>query len=107
MDLLLLGYIIFQFFDSSKDAVNTIGYRFVLLGVLNSIYLHVVATGHHIVGFIFALLVAGAVSSVYYSLATSPAHDLLNALFVHLPFSLWHAWSIVTVFISGFAAFTQ
>lgn len=108
IDLLLLGYIIYQFVDSSHDAVHGVGWRLALVGVLNAIYLHVFVTGHYLVAFIFALLVASTVSTVYWSLSAHyPAKDLFDAVFVHLPFSLWHAWSLVTVFISGFAAFTQ
>ncbi|ORY54602.1 hypothetical protein BCR35DRAFT_284608 [Leucosporidium creatinivorum] len=108
IDLLLLGYIIYQFVDSSHDAVHGVGWRLALVGVLNAIYLHVFVTGHYLVAFIFALLVASTVSTVYWSLSAHyPAKDLFDAVFVHLPFSLWHAWSLVTVFISGFAAFTH
>jgi hypothetical protein len=108
IDILLLGYVLYQFVDSSHDAVHGIGWSFALLGVLNAIFLHVWRAQHYIVSFIFALLVAAVVSGSYYRLAAHfPAKGLLDALFVHLPFSLWHAWSIVTVFISGFAAFTQ
>jgi len=108
IDLLLLGFVIYQFFDESKDVVHGVGWRFALLGVLNSIFLHVFVTRHYLVAFIFALFVSSTVSTIYYSLRvhhSSPSP--LDTLFVHLPFSLWHAWSVVTVFIAAFAAFTH
>jgi len=108
IDLLLLGYVIFQFFDSSKDVVHGVGWRFPLLGILNAIFLHVFVTRHYIVAFIFSIFVASTVSTIYYSLRAHHKPDgVLDAIFVHLPFSLWHAWSIVTVLISAFAAFTH
>ncbi|KAM0749644.1 hypothetical protein T439DRAFT_326525 [Meredithblackwellia eburnea MCA 4105] len=108
IDLLLLGYVIYQFFDISHHATHGVGWRFALVAVLNAIFLHVFVTGHYIVAFIFALLVASTVSTVYYSLrAHYPAETTPDVVFVHLPFSLWHAWSIVTVLISAFAAFTH
>lgn len=97
-----------QFFDDALDSVNGIGWRFALIAVINAVFTHVWASGHFLVAFIFSILVASSVSTVYYSLAAHyPAQNILGALFIHLPFSLWHSWSIVTVFISGFAAFTQ
>lgn len=137
-DFLLLGYVIYQFLDNSHDAVHGVGWRFALVGVLNAIFvrflppslstapplnavvrpsrshvplylqIHVFVTRHFIVAFIFALLLASSVSTIYYSLSAHyKPKGLGDALFVHLPFSLWHAWSIVTVLISGFALFTQ
>ncbi|KDE09494.1 hypothetical protein MVLG_00394 [Microbotryum lychnidis-dioicae p1A1 Lamole] len=108
IDVLLLGYVIYQFFDSSADAVNGIGWRFAIVAILNAIFTHVYVTHHYIVAFIFSLFVASSVSTIYYSLAAHyPSQGTLDAVFVQLPFSLWHAWSIVTIFISGFAAFTH
>ena len=43
----------------------------------------------------------------YYSLAANPASDVLSLVFIHLPFSLWHAFSIMTAWVAGFAAFTH
>ncbi|GAA6012187.1 hypothetical protein JCM10207_002752 [Rhodosporidiobolus poonsookiae] len=108
IDLLLLGYVIYQFVDDSHDSVHGVGWRFPLVGILNAIFVHTFVTGHFIVAFIFAILTASTVSTVYYSLS---AHyrpkSLGDTLFVHAPFSLWHAWSIVTVLISAFALFTH
>ena len=65
-DILLLGYVIYQFFDDSAEAVHGIGWRFAIIGVLNAIFVHVFVTGHYIVAFIFAGLVAASVSTAYY-----------------------------------------
>ncbi|GAA5843249.1 hypothetical protein JCM5353_000719 [Sporobolomyces roseus] len=108
IDLLLLGYVVYQFFPKSHDAVHSIGYRFALVGVLNAIFVHVFVTRHFIVAFIFALLVASTVSTIYYTLAShAEPKSFGDILFVHLPFSLWHAWSVIVMFISAFALFTH
>ncbi|GAA5878512.1 hypothetical protein JCM8547_008436 [Rhodosporidiobolus lusitaniae] len=108
IDLLLLGYVIYQFLDNSHDTIHGVGWRFALVGILNAIFVHVFVTRHFIVAFIFALLLASSVSTIYYSLSAHyKPKGLGDALFVHLPFSLWHAWSIVTVLISAFALFTH
>ncbi|BGP42051.1 hypothetical protein JCM10449v2_006053 [Rhodotorula kratochvilovae] len=108
INALLLGFVIYQFFAPSHDVVHGIGWRFPLVGILNAIFVHVFVTRHYIVAFIFAILLASSVSTVYYSLSsTYHPGSIGDTLFVHLPFSLWHAWSIVTVFISAFALFTH
>jgi len=85
-----------------------IGWRFALVGILNAIFVHVWVTRHYIVAFIFALLLASSISTAYYSLtAHYGPKSIGDTLFVHLPFSLWHAWSIVLVIISAFSLFTQ
>jgi phosphotransferase system glucose/maltose/N-acetylglucosamine-specific IIC component len=46
----------------------------------------------YIVAFILALLVSAAVSQCYYIVKTQhKGENLAQELFVHLPFSLWHA----------------
>lgn len=108
INFLLLCYVGYQFFDNSRTAVDAIGWRFALIAVTNAIYVHVWVTRHYIVAFIFSLLLASVISTAYYSLtAHYGAQTIGDVLFVHLPFSLWHAWSIVLVFISGFALFTH
>ncbi|KAI5476861.1 putative membrane permease [Pseudohyphozyma bogoriensis] len=104
--LLLLGFVIYQFFDSAQPAVLGIGWRFALLGVLNAVFVHLWVQGLYLIAFIFSILVAASVSAIYYSLTTKHhAKTDVDAILVHLPFSLWHAWSLVMIFISAFAAF--
>ncbi|KAL8292540.1 hypothetical protein RQP46_001152 [Phenoliferia psychrophenolica] len=108
IDLLLIDFVVYQWFDGSRDTVYGIGWRFAILGILNSVFVHLWAQHLYLVAFFFSLLVASAVSTIYYSLSTRhAARTDLDTLVIHLPFSLWHAWSLVTVIISGFAAFTR
>ena len=78
--VLLLGTVIYQFFDNGKKVIiDGISWRFPLLGILNAIYVNLWATHHYIVGmysrnaspllltkplpaFVFALLVSSAVT---------------------------------------------
>ncbi|EJD54287.1 hypothetical protein AURDEDRAFT_109989 [Auricularia subglabra TFB-10046 SS5] len=105
--LLLLGFVIYQFFpDGKRVVVDGIGWRFPLLTVLNAVYINVWNRGHYIVAFVFAILVSLAVSHVYYVVKRSHAPDSLNdELWVHLPFGLWHGWTTVLVFLTAFEAF--
>ena len=49
--LLLLGTVIYQFFEGGKQVIiDGIGWRFALLGVLNAIYVNLWARHYYIVG---------------------------------------------------------
>jgi len=105
--LLLLGYIIYQFTDAGKDAIiDGIGWRFPLLAVLNAIYVTFWARGDYIIAFILALFVSSTVSHIYYVIKKYHNEgSLADELFVHLPFSIYHGWTTVLVFLTGFEAF--
>jgi len=54
------------------------------------------------------LLVSATVSQIYYTIKSSEStrsETFWDEILVHTPFSLWHAWALVLVVISGFAAF--
>jgi len=62
--------------------------------------------GHHIVAFIFAIIVSAAVSHAYYSVKRNHAAENINdELWVHVPFGLWHGWTTYLVFLTAFEAF--
>lgn len=105
--LLLLGFIIYQFFPAGKRVIiDGIGWRFPLLAVLNAIYINVWSHHSYIVAFVFALLVSSTVSHIYYVVKKHHASENLNdELWVHLPFSLYHGWTTVLVVLTAFEAF--
>jgi hypothetical protein len=106
INLGLLGFVILQFFDAGYElAVEHVGWRFAIVGILNAIYAHLYATNHFVAAFILSLFLASAVSHVYWSLRSHPPKGAAQVLCVGLPFSFWHAWSIVLVIITAFAAF--
>jgi len=105
--LLLLGYVIYQFTPTGKKTIiDGVSWRFPLLLVLNAIYVNTWARGHHIVAFIFALLVSSTVSHIYWIVKKNHQRESLSdELFIHLPFSLYHGWTTVLVVITAFEAF--
>lgn len=105
--LLLLGYIVYQFFDGGKAViVDGVGWRFPLLVVLNSIYVNLWSHRHYVLAFIFALFVSSAVSHIYYVVKKFHRSESLgDELFVHLPFGLYHGWTTVLVLLTAFEAF--
>jgi len=104
---LLLGLVFYQFTNAGKVLIiDGVGWRFPLLAVLNAVYVSVWAHGHYIVAFIFALFVSSAVSHIYYTIHKHRwTVGLAGELFVHLPFSLYHGWTVVLVVLSAFDAF--
>jgi hypothetical protein len=105
--LLLLGTVIYQFFENGKKTIiDGISWRLPLLGVLNGIYVNLWAHQHYIAAFIFALLVSSAVTHIYYIVKKNHSSESTgDELFVHLPFSLYHGWTTVLVVLTAFEAF--
>ena len=76
--LLLLGYIVYQFHPiGKKTIIDGVSWRFPLLLVLNSVYVHLWARQQYIIAFVFALLVASAVSHVYVVVKKDHRGDIL------------------------------
>ncbi|KAK1923179.1 hypothetical protein DB88DRAFT_494110 [Papiliotrema laurentii] len=106
--LLLLGTMVFQFTTRGKEIiVDSIQWRFVLLGVFNSVYIFFWSRHWYILAFILSLLVSATVSQIYYVVKKnhSSRETWSEEAFVHLPFSLFHGWTIVLVVLSLFEAF--
>lgn len=106
--LLLLGTMFFQFTERGKEIiVDSIGWRFALLGVFNTVYIFFWSRHWYILAFVLSLLVSATVSQIYYIVKKnhSSRDSLGEEAFVHLPFSLWHGWTIVLVVLSLFEAF--
>jgi len=105
--LLLLGYVVYQFFPNGKRTIiDGISWRFPLLAVLTSVYVNVWSRQHYVVAFIFALLVSSTVSHIYYVVKKHHAGSNINdELWIHLPFSLYHGFTTVLIVLSLFEAF--
>lgn len=109
--LLLLGTMFFQFTERGKEiVVDSIGWRFALLGVFNTVYIFFWSRHWYILAFVLSLyvpfvvilcpltrklmdrLVSATVSQIYYIVKKNHGsrESLGEEAFVHLPFSLWH-----------------
>ncbi|KAE8232971.1 hypothetical protein A4X09_0g4429 [Tilletia walkeri] len=109
---LLLGALIYQFFPAGYGPViETIGWRLPILALLTSLYSGFAAAQHSqtinsILAFVTILLVAGLVSHIYRDLRVRHENkNIFDVLFVSLPFSLFHGFVVVLVFVSAFSAF--
>jgi hypothetical protein len=110
--------LIYQFTDAGHTPViSGLGYRLPILCVLNAVYAGLASAhsnGHSsisdfvwsLLAFITMIFVAGSVSHIYRTIKVHHASSsLLDTLFVHAPFSLWHGFSVILLFLAGFSAF--
>lgn len=84
---------IFQFTARGKEIiVDSIQWRFALLGIFNTVYIFFWTRHWYIFAFVLSLLVSATVSQIYYVVKKNHGgHGSLGEeAFVHLPFSLYH-----------------
>jgi len=106
---LLGGFVIYQFFGAHDIIVDGINWHFVGITLLNSLWLALWQTDHRILAWFTILITAGQVSFVYHVLKRhrEDGCSINELIWVHAPFSLYHAWIVVIAVISTFAAFTH
>ena len=77
--VLLFGFVVYAWFPAgARTIIKGISWRFPLVAVLNAIYSHARYRGHYVVAFIVSLLVASAVSHVYYIVKRYHRSESLN-----------------------------
>lgn len=107
--LLLGGYIIYQWFDAATEIVkNGVGWHFVTASLLNALWLWLWTNDHTFWAWITLFFVSGAISFVYYRIKENflDLGTVWDNVFVHLPFSLYHAWVFVLLILNTFATFS-
>ncbi|CAH1755850.1 6156_t:CDS:10 [Entrophospora sp. SA101] len=68
---------------------------------------HIHQTDHLILALITIVIISTQISHVYYRLHNKfPAQGINDTLWIHAPFSLYHAWITFLLMLSLFAAFT-
>ncbi|KAF9382580.1 hypothetical protein CPB97_007058 [Podila verticillata] len=99
------GLMVFQWF--SEKVHDALGWHFVLASLLTTAWLALFTSGHAILAMIALFFATGAVSYIYYRLKEDHSPDsLLEVIFLALPFSLYHAWIFVLLFVNVFVAFS-
>jgi Ca2+/Na+ antiporter len=104
--LLLFGTMIFQFTARGKEIiVDSIQWRFALLGIFNSVYVFFWTRHWYILAFVLSLLVSATVSQIYYVVKKNHGsrQTLGEEAFIHLPFSLYHGceWMVYDQWCDG------
>jgi len=108
---LLGGFVIYQFFTSNEDLiVDGVNWHFVGISLLNTLWLALWQTDHLILAWITILITSVQVSLIYKILSQYHGEGSCSVnerVWIHAPFSLYHAWIVVISVISTFAAFTH
>ncbi|CAG8506257.1 15610_t:CDS:2 [Acaulospora colombiana] len=107
--LLLLGFIIYQFFPKADTVVvNGIHWHFLFIALLISLSQSLYDSDYLIIAWIILLIATVQASHVYFILKNRyPSDSTAEMIFIHFPFSLLHAWTVVLSVIGLFAAFTS
>lgn len=98
---------IFQFTTRGKEIiVDSVAWRFALLGIFNSVYVFFWSRHWYILAFVLSLLVSATVSQIYYVVKKnhSSKETWAEEAFVHLPFSLYHGCEYLCSSSSGLFA---
>ncbi|KAF9924995.1 hypothetical protein FBU30_005159 [Linnemannia zychae] len=98
---LLGGMVVYQWFNDK--IYQAVGWHFVIASVFNALWLALWSSGHRFWALFALFLATGAVSFIYFRLKDQDnAETLLEVIFLHLPFSLYHAWIFVLLIINLF-----
>lgn len=109
--LLFAGTILYmQWTERGNELIiEDLGLQFPLLLILSTLWAGTWARQLPIPSFILAILVALVASNIFltfkkrYPLAADS--DWTERVFVHIPFSLYHGWTVFILFVNGFSAF--
>jgi len=106
IQVLLLGTQLHQVSDAGKLVlVDSLGWAFPLLIVLNTAYLALWSIRHFVFAFIAAVHVSVLSTYIYFSVKEHAPKNLRDEVFVQIPISMLHAWSTFLLFEAGFEAF--
>jgi len=107
IQVLLINSLVYQFYSNGKKViVDGIGWRLPILLALNTAYLQVWSRRHYVAAFVLAVLATIVASHIYYIVKKRhPAEKIHDDFLITFPFSIWHAWLLFTVFVTGFEAF--
>jgi len=106
---LLGGFVIYQFFGAHDLIVDGINWHFVGITLLNTLWLVLWETKHPILAWITILFTSAQVTFVYKVLKQhrEDGCTINERIWVHAPFSLYHAWIFVMVVVNTFASFSH
>lgn len=105
---LLFGFVIYQWWGPEELILDGINWHFVFITLLNTLWLVLWQTDHLILAWI-VILFTGAQITYVYKVIKKHYEDatISQVIWVHAPFSLYHAWIAVITAISFFAAFAD
>jgi len=104
--MLILGTCIYQFSARGKEIIlDRIGWRLPLLDFLNAMYIYSWTIQEYRYALVFILFSVSVVTQIYQEVKGTALRNFSDEIFLHLPFSLYHGWTVGLVFLSAFKAF--
>jgi len=103
---LLGGFVIYQWFGPQELVLDGINWHFVGITVWNTLWLVLWQTDHLILAWITILITSSQVTYVYAVIRRQVDASTNELVWIHAPFSLYHAWIYIITVISTFAAFS-
>lgn len=104
--MLIIGTCIYQFSGRGKEVIiERIGWKLPLLDFLNAMYIYSWTIQEYRYGLVFIIFAVSVVAQIYNDVKDAQLRNFCDEVFLHLPFSLYHGWTICLVFLSAFEAF--
>ncbi|KAI6042546.1 hypothetical protein EDC04DRAFT_2866738 [Pisolithus marmoratus] len=108
--MLILGTCIYQFSGRGKEVIiERIGWKLPLLDFLNAMYIYSWTIQEYRYGTDLTLVGRSSVyylrSQIYNDIKERQLRNFCDEVFLHLPFSIYHGWTVCLVFMSAFEAF--
>ncbi|KAL4066929.1 hypothetical protein V8B97DRAFT_1917110 [Scleroderma yunnanense] len=104
--MLILGTCIYQFSGRGKEVIiERIGWKLPLLDFLNGMYIYSWTIQEYRYGLVFMIFAVSVVAQIYNDVKDVQLRNFCDEVLLHLPFSLYHGWTICLVFLSAFEAF--
>ncbi|CAG8510541.1 15776_t:CDS:2 [Dentiscutata erythropus] len=106
--LFLAGFVVYQLFEARVEVlVNGIQWHFVGVTLLSVLCLALWQEDLILVAWIVIIVATWQISVIYWTLKKKYLpQDKYETLFIHIPFSLYHAWILVSTLLTTFASFT-
>ncbi|KAH7913768.1 hypothetical protein BJ138DRAFT_1145212 [Hygrophoropsis aurantiaca] len=103
---LLLGTIIYQFTKPGKKVIiDRLGWHLPFLNILTTIYMYSWINSEYRYALVFMIFAGSTVTQVYGVIKQTSLRNVSDEVFLHLPFSLYHGWTIVLIVVAAFEAF--
>jgi len=102
---LLGGFVIYQWFGDQELILDGVNWHFVNITLFNALWLALWHNDYLILAWIVILITIIPVTLIYAVLQRRSDSSLNELIWIHAPFSLYHAWITVIAVISTFAAF--
>lgn len=106
--LFLFGTVIYQFTSSRAKTIviDGVSWWFPIMAIIYATFIKEWADHQHTVTFVLSLFLSFISGNIYWTLKTNYLPKTNgDELFVHVPFSMWHAWNTFLVLLTAFEAF--